>query len=246
MFHKNKKMKITAVCIAAILAVTIFMGAASANGEKEPAEEVRKDIIVDTIAPEIGDIVVTGEYIGTMEPSQQVVVYPKVSAEVLSVNFNVGDTVQAGDVLFELDSKTLQTTISQTQATVASAQAKANYNLAIAQNNLATQEFNVENGYDNTIKSAENAIDNAQAAVDSAENRLQAANASLYSARRQLREFRNDDIYPTSLAALQGVVDEDQVANQLRDAVTQAEIAVEAAQLGLEQAQSNLEKAKDG
>ena len=82
--------------------------------------------------------------------------------------------------------------------------------------------------------------------MDSAENRLQAANASLYSARRQLREFRNDDIYPTSLAALQGVVDEDQVANQLRDAVTQAEIAVEAAQLGLEQAQSNLEKAKDG
>jgi len=240
----KKIFAIAAVGVAAIVGIGVMTGAAS---NKTPAEEpAERQIIVETVSPKTEDIVVMGEYIGTVEPSRQITIYPKASGEVLSVNYNVGDTVQAGDILFELDSKALQTSISQNQAAVASAQAKAQQNLAIAQNNLATQEFNAENGYDSTLKSAQTAIDNAQAAVASAENRLQTANASLSSARRQLREFRDDDIYPVSLAAMEGMLDEDQVKNQLRDAVIQAELAVEAAELGVEQAKSGLEKAKDG
>lgn len=246
MFKKNKKIKLAAACLAAILAVSAFVGATSASGSEDTVEEVKKDIIVDTITPGTGDIVVTGEYIGTVEPSQQITIYPKASGEVLAVNFNVGDTVQAGDVLFTVDSKTLQTTIAQTQAAIASAKAKANQNLVIARSNLDMQEYNVEKGHDNTLKSASNAIDNAQSAVESAENRLFAANANLRTARRQLREFREDDIYPVSMAAMQGMLDEDQVEAQLRDAVIQAELSVEAAELGVHQAKDGLEKAKDG
>lgn len=246
LFKKNKKVKIISICAAAVLTIAIFAGAASTGGEKEPEQEVKKDILVDTILPETGNIAVTGEYIGTMEPNQQVMVYPKVSAEVLAVNFNIGDTVQAGDVLFELDSKALKTTIEQSQASISKAKAQAALNLSIAQNNLDTQEYNVEYGHDNTMKNANNAVDNAKDALDAAQNRLRTAEISLSTARRQLRELNNDGIWPTSMAAMQGVIDEDQVIDQLRDAVKQAELAVQSADLGVEQAKANLEKAKDG
>lgn len=245
MFGKSKKIKIVSMCAVMALIAVVFAGAASVGGEEEPVQEVKRDILVDTVSPEIGDIVVTGEYIGTMEPNQQVAIYPKVAAEVLAVNFNVGDVVQAGDVLFELDSKILQTSIAQSQAALNSAKAKARLNLAITENNLDTQEYNVEYGHDNTLKGASNAIDSAKDAVAAAENRMSAAIASHTSARRQLREFRDDEIWPPSLASMQTIIDYDQAEDQLKDAVRQAELAVEAAELGVEQAKNGLAKAQD-
>lgn len=122
---------------------------------------------------------------GTVEPNQKVTVYPKVSAEVLAVHYKVGDTVQAGDVLFELDSTSLRNSIAQTQAGISSSQAKAQLNLEIARQNLADYQTGIEDGYNSNIMQAE-------AAVESAKIARQQANASLRSAQDACRDYRDE------------------------------------------------------
>jgi len=65
-----------------------------------------------------------------------------------------------------------------------------------------------------------------------------------------LREFRNDGILPISMASMHqliasGLVDDEQIEDQLRDAVRQAQLAVEGAEIGVEQAENGFEKANE-
>lgn len=62
---------------------------------------------VRTVSPSNRDIAVYTEQIGTIEPAQSVSVFPKIGGEVLSVNFNAGDIVKAGEVLATINSDAL-------------------------------------------------------------------------------------------------------------------------------------------
>jgi RND family efflux transporter MFP subunit len=249
-FIKDKILKFTAICAAAaLLATGIFAAGAFAEQENDTEEATGSDIVVGTISPEMGSIIVSSEYIGVLEPVLQVMVHPKVSGEVLAVHFNVGDYVEEGDLLFEVDSTTMEFTINQTQAAVASAQARANHGLAVARENLSNFDIHLEDGHDATLRGATNGIDAAEAALNQAINRLQSANVSATAARRQLREYRNDGVLPMNFALWPDAVAdmyEDQIGDQLRDAARQAQLAADAARLGVEQAELNLQKARDG
>lgn len=88
----------------------------SCGQETAAATVVDNTVLVSTISPETGNIIVMGEYIGHMEPNQQVAVLPRIPGEVLSVYFGVGDRVEAGDVLFILDTADLEANITALQA----------------------------------------------------------------------------------------------------------------------------------
>lgn len=234
---KSTKRLITAgVVVLALAAGAVFLGAGS-GGAADAESDVETDsrIVVDVETPQRGDIVVTGEFIGTVDPGQQVTVYPKVSGEVLEVLANVGDVVQEGDVLFEVDSKTLASTIAQTQAALSSASARASLSLEMAEKDRDTTVENITDGYDSTLITAE-------AAVESAENRLQTATANVTAARRAMKVFRDqEDTY-----SIIGLNDFDEQLDKLYDAVIQAELGQEAAQVALEQAQATLEATQKG
>lgn len=88
------------ICLAAVVLYSIF-------GKKKEVviEEVRP--VVMTEAPAVNDITLYTDIIGTIEPAEVVTVYPKMSGEVLEVNFAVGETVTAGQVLCRIDSDAL-------------------------------------------------------------------------------------------------------------------------------------------
>ncbi|MCL2698549.1 MAG: efflux RND transporter periplasmic adaptor subunit [Oscillospiraceae bacterium] len=173
MFSMNKRIKIAVPCIALLLAASILAGVALGDTDTEAeAQSVNgsaaSEILVDTATPATGNISVVSEYIGIIEASGQATVFPKATGEVLFVHFNVGDTVSAGDILFEIDSSALQSAFSQSQTALSLAQSRADQNLSAAINNLDNFNYNVEHGHDMTIKNALNAIDNAYAALNNA------------------------------------------------------------------------------
>ncbi|MDR2559887.1 MAG: efflux RND transporter periplasmic adaptor subunit [Oscillospiraceae bacterium] len=173
MFSKNKKIKIAASCIALLLVGSILTGVAlnstdtAVNAESSNGSAA-SELWVDTVMPEAGEISVVSEYIGVIESAGQATVFPKVSGEVLFVHFNEGDTVSAGDILFEIDSSALQSAFSQSQTALSLAQSRADQNLSMAINNLNNFNYNVEHGHDMTIRNALNAIDNAYTALNNA------------------------------------------------------------------------------
>jgi len=234
MSTKKKIFTGLAICVAIGLAGTVMMGMASpggggmggrsgAGGNAE-SEQASRKTIVEISTAQIGSIHVTGSYVGSVEPGQQVTVYPKASGEVVTANFSVGDTVEAGDVLFELDSTSLQLDIAQQQANLSSKQASAQLQLEQAQNNLDNYNGNIEDGYNQTLVTAENNVVKMEVA-------LQLANVNLRSARNDYNNAKDEDA-------------EDSVLDSLRDIRVQREIAVEQAQVNLEQAEQALELAK--
>jgi HlyD family secretion protein len=96
----------------------------------------------------------------------QVAVIPKVSGQVVALNIAVGDRVNTGDVLAELDHEVLDAQVEQAEAAVAAANAmvaQAEAGLAAAQANLKRAEDGPTAG---ERQAAAKGLEAAQAAVD--------------------------------------------------------------------------------
>lgn len=88
--------------------------------------------------PVAGSLTLKNEFVGTISPEESVYVIPMVSAEVLSSEVSVGDTVNAGDVLCKLDAEAARLQLASAQAQYHSATAGVNaaqvgYEIAQAQ-----------------------------------------------------------------------------------------------------------------
>lgn len=81
--------------------------------------------IYDAAQVETRDIQVTVDASGVIEPEAMVEVKSKASGEVLAVHGETGDIVQAGALLIEIDKRTPQNRLSETEAALNAAQARA-------------------------------------------------------------------------------------------------------------------------
>lgn len=187
-----------------------------------------------------GDLINSISVTGMVESGNTVNVYTTLSYPVQAVEVEVGDTVQQGDLLCQLDASALESTIRQNEATVSSAQSKANYNLELAQKDLDTVRGNVEKDYNSELLQAESSVENAEAAVERAENSLRSAQQTSSTARKDLREARDDEKELNNELYLSY----DDLIESYLDASVKADIAVENAEIALEAAKKELEAAK--
>ena len=120
------------------MAVMLCITLVSLTGCQDVAitEQVNQEITVEVTNPVRDTILIENSFIGTIEPSSEVVVTPKIAGEVLEANFEVGDTVQEGDLLFTIDDSAIQISLAAATATYESAQA----GLLSAQASLKAQE----------------------------------------------------------------------------------------------------------
>ena len=92
---------IVIVIIAVILIARIF--------KKEEPVPPTPDPVVTVQTPQMGDILLTTDLVGTIEPADIVYIYPKAGGDVTAVNVKAGDVVAAGQVLLEIDTKQVDT-----------------------------------------------------------------------------------------------------------------------------------------
>lgn len=119
------------LCIISISLLIIFTGC---NGEKEVFND--KDFkYVEVTSVEKKNISREMDYSGRVKAEKEVNIMGKTTGEVEVVNFNVGDMVKKGDVLYVMDKKALENNIESiksqiesTEALVASAQ--SGYNMS--------------------------------------------------------------------------------------------------------------------
>ena len=65
--------------------------------------------VVTVQTPQMGDILLTTDLVGTIEPADIVYIYPKAGGDVTAVNVKAGDVVAAGQVLLGIDTKQVDT-----------------------------------------------------------------------------------------------------------------------------------------
>lgn len=92
--------------------------------------------------------------------NNEVSVLPKVSGTVKKVNVNLGDTVKAGDILFEIDDTSMRIAADQAAASLASAQAGYDMNIGATLENsvkqLQASADSLQIQYDDLLRDLEN------------------------------------------------------------------------------------------
>ena len=146
---KQKKMIIIAsVCVVVVIGAIIGFKTISAS-----KNSVSANVTYTASTVEKRDISVTLSGSGTLEPADSYEVTSLASGEILSADFEEGDVVEAGDVLYQIDTADAETSIKSAQLNVQKSQLSYN-NLLTSLENLNVKapvagtitELNVEVG----------------------------------------------------------------------------------------------------
>lgn len=97
-------MKKTRVIGGIVLAAAAVMVLFRVMKKEEPVPPT-PDPVVMAETPKMGDIHLTTELIGNIEPADIVYIYPKAGGDITAVNIKAGDIVTAGQVICEIDTK---------------------------------------------------------------------------------------------------------------------------------------------
>ncbi len=85
-------------------------------GQKESVEaEAAADVVVEMQQARTGSLTLQNSFVGSISPQEQVYVIPFASGTVTEVNYQVGDFVNKGDVLFKIDDESAQMQLKQAQ-----------------------------------------------------------------------------------------------------------------------------------
>lgn len=135
---KKRYVKPYSKMLVMLLATACVGSTITGCGQVEEEDVMSEVIPVQVQTPESGTLTLKNEFIGTVTPQESVYVIPMVSAEVLSTEISVGDTVEAGQVLCKLDSEAAELQLASAQAQYDSVAANVNaaevgYEIAQAQ-----------------------------------------------------------------------------------------------------------------
>jgi len=251
-----------------LIASTVITGCG--GDEQAPVQEVSKTAVEAQVA-EGASIKSELVYAGQVKPNDTVNVTSKISGQVSKVNYDVGDTVKAGDVMFTLDQKDIQDQIKQLQAqlnvsdaSVRSAQTSLNH-VDGAQNDsqvlsLKTAVENAEKEKENAATSYENAkiaIENSKIAVKTANDNLDNAKATLDNTTEKYNNMKvlynagtvtKTDFDATELAYTQAQKAYDTAQNSLanaQNALTSAQNSLSQNENAIKKAETAYEQAKE-
>jgi len=245
---KTKSLRRLKFCAPLILLTAIMMLLVSACGligdigagtgasteTEAPAERL---IAVNTMSVQTSDIRTELSFTGNVRASAQIPVMARLQGMVDEVMVNVGDFVNAGDVLFTMDEIDIQNNILALEAQLATADAA----VRAAQTGVSLAAGTAVQGQ---ILQAETAIMQAQAGVEQAELGIE---------QRQLAVSQAEIAYQDATTNLQNMYlllefgDIAQVQfDQAESGVNNAAIMLEQARSALEMAEVSLEQARSG
>lgn len=137
------------------------MGGPGGGGGMVAAEKSASIITVKLAAPTIGSLTRNTEFIGKIEASDAISVYPETSGKVSKLYYDQGDYVEAGDLLMTLDTSDLEFSMQKAAASYASAVASYESSVASANKTLGSD-------YTSKIISAENSLEQSENSYRSA------------------------------------------------------------------------------
>lgn len=192
------------LAISASVTMLSLSFAGCAKSAPEATEEVDMSVSVETSKPDIRDISISSNFAATVEADSEVIVMPKIGGEVTAKNFEVGDHVNEGDLLFTIDDESAQIALTQAKATVTSAQAgvasseasqqSAQFSAAETIGTIATKEQQLQNAVDSAnanVQIAANTLDSAGKSTDYSDKNVDDLRDDLKDAKKDKKKLKN-------------------------------------------------------
>lgn len=249
---QKKKRKRILIILIVVAAVVLFIVALSLIGQAQMQQMMKTVAFADTMTLSYGDIENSISATGTVESNDSHVVYSTQSYQVKSVAVEVGDVVQEGDLLCELDAEALEDQIKKAEITAGITAESAAQQVKSAKDNYNATKDTIEEGTNSALISAESAVEtahinwqNAQRTYQNYYSTMSGNNANLISADTAVASAKTaldnaTPAYNTAKAALNDA--KAALAAYTPPAVTQAD--VDAAAAALNDAQTALNTAK--
>ncbi len=178
--------------LTGVLGISLLSGCASRVEAEDEIPEADLTITVETARPERRNVTVESNFSAVVQADSTVAVIPKASGEVVEKNYEVGDHVNAGDLLFRIDDEAAQIALRQARAVVTSAQA----GYTAQQANTASMKASATETLGKmptTAQQLENAVDAAYAAKVAAGNTMHTAQTSISYYEDQIEDL-NDQL----------------------------------------------------
>ncbi|MBI3470876.1 MAG: efflux RND transporter periplasmic adaptor subunit [Candidatus Solibacter usitatus] len=128
--------------VIAVLCLLSLLGAGCASKGSAPTGkkgDFAVPVSVATVAQK--DVPVEIQVIGNVEAHSTIAVKPQVSGQLTKVYFTEGDTVKAGDLLFEIDRRPLEAQLNQAEANIARDLAQEGQAEAALARDLAQEKY---------------------------------------------------------------------------------------------------------
>lgn len=217
----SKKKKIIGV-VCGVVAVAVVGGYLLLNQNSGAA------VMVSTETLQQMDLQNTVSLTGVVESETDRKVYSTLSYLVESVNVQVGDVVQAGDVLAQLDTEQLEMDIAQQQAAVDASNSQSAHQIEVNRKAYENAVENYENGLDSNAISAESGVNQAESSLTQAEYGVDSAQLQVDAAEAAVRDAREN--YRITRDQLNGNVDDAREAlDDAEDALAEAQAAYNSA-----------------
>ena len=161
---KHKKLVIFLIILALIVALVLYIRAKAMEATQMLTEMANAG---ETAQIEYRSLVDSLSATGTIVSTDSKDIVTNVSGvKVLNVNFEVGDTVHKGDVICVLDSKYLETSLSNVKANLSATNQRTNADLAVAQRMLSEAQESRNIQIERDFEDAATAWKDYQDAVD--------------------------------------------------------------------------------
>ncbi|WP_195983390.1 efflux RND transporter periplasmic adaptor subunit [Clostridium sp. D33t1_170424_F3] len=166
----KKKVLIVVGILAAVAVGVMFLRPQNTGSMAMPVElsPLQKTTLRSTVSTS-----------GNVESTDAVNVYSNLTYPIKNIMVEVGDRVNAGDVLCLLDSDDLQQNIKQKQLSLASAKATSEQQIKSSQKKYNDEMNNVEEGLNTQLNTAQQTVNDAKLSVDNAQKDLDNAKANL-------------------------------------------------------------------
>lgn len=248
MSMKTSKGKIRSVLALTLCAAFVMTGCGS-QVEEVTTEEA---VLVTTQTAQSGSLTLNSSFIGTISPEETVSVYPLASGLVTDTYFEVGDVVNAGDVLFQIDDEVA--TIQAESARMAAEQAQMNADSA-----LTTQQDSTNIQLEQAAMAAQSSYEQAQIgyvqakdAYDDYDDKIDAAKAAAdkanqaVAAAEKVMADKEKDYTDYKIAHPDATIETDSGLADVTKAYDAAKSTYMSAQMNAASAQATYESVKAG
>lgn len=196
--------------IAAGLLVCLLLAGMTGCGKKDDAteEETVKGTAVEVQEVETGEMAAQSSQAGTVTAKNSVQVFPLLAGNVTALNVQAGDTVAQGQVLFQVDTSTVTSTLASLQQSYNATKTVTDQAIASAQ--LSVQNAQIALDQANTAYENTKALHEAGAASDqqltAASQGVQQAQAGVNQAQAGVKQAQASQ--QASLAQIQASIDQ--------------------------------------
>ena len=234
--------------MALLLGGSLLLGGCGSNAVQDTTET--SAVVVDMEQAQTGKLTLQNSFVGTVSPQEMVYVIPFASGTVTDTYFEVGDQVNAGDVLFKIDDSAAKLQLEQAKLSAANVKQQAD-------SALTTQQESTNIQMDSSRVQAQSGYDQAQIAYFQAKNAydenydvmgtaIEECDKAIAEINQQIKEAESGSVSDGNGLVSQLVIA--QLQNKLQEVQTQKttlETQRKSMVSGLQQAESAYRAAQD-